>query len=468
MQYWKPDAANEFAGDMMPYWDGERFHLFYLLDRDHHAEQGGLGGHQWAHASSVDLIVWEHHPLALPIGEPGSVDQHGICTGSIFEHEGTYHAYYATRIKRPDGAHYEAICQAASHDLIDFVKSPFNPMFAPGPDLNPADHRDPHLFRDPETGLFHMLVTAQKAARHSENSLNRGILAHYLSRDLQQWEAQSPFLTPGDNPVPECPEHFYWNGFWYLVYSGGGQMEYRLSEHPLGPWRRARRDTIEDGRSLSVPRTAAFRGGRRIAVGFLPWRSPEKDDAGYVYAGSAVFRELGQDADGTLTTRFVPEMLPRTGAPIPLPAGDGVSAGEIPLASPEGVTIAPIPGTPADCVIRLRITPAPHTGQAGLLLRVNDQMDQGYRLCFLPGEGRILLQRWPEGYAKPAATIYVLDGLEETIDVVVCMKGSIIDVCINERRTQVERFFERRGTHLGLFVRAGQARFERLSISPII
>ena len=42
MQYWKPDADNEFAGDMMPYWDGETFHLFYLLDRDHHAEQAGL------------------------------------------------------------------------------------------------------------------------------------------------------------------------------------------------------------------------------------------------------------------------------------------------------------------------------------------------------------------------------------------------------------------------------------------
>ena len=66
MQYWKPEAADEFAGDMMPYWDGHRFHLFYLLDRGHHAEQDGLGGHQWAHASTSDLVNWEHHPLARP------------------------------------------------------------------------------------------------------------------------------------------------------------------------------------------------------------------------------------------------------------------------------------------------------------------------------------------------------------------------------------------------------------------
>lgn len=468
MQYWKPAAENEFAGDMMPYWDGTRFHLFYLLDRDHHAEQGGLGGHQWAHASSENLVDWEHHPLAVPIGEPGSVDQHGICTGSIFEYDGAYHAYYATRIKRADGSHYEAICQAVSDDLIHFDKSPDNPMFAAVPGLNPADHRDPYVFRDAETGVFHMLVTAQKTPPPSGNALDCGILAHYTSTDLEHWEAQSPFLTPGDNPVPECPEIFQWNGLWYLVYSGSAQMEYRISEHPLGPWRRARRDTIESGRKFSVPRTAEFKNGRRIAVGFLAWRSSEKDDASSVYAGSVIFRELGQEADGTLTTRFVPEMMPNTGLPHLLSPEDGVLKGNVPLSSMDGVSIAQIAGTPADCVIRLRFSVEPNTGQYGLLLRVNEQMTEGYRLCFIPGEKRMILQRWPEGFTNPDAALYAVEGLEETVEIVVCMKGSIIDVCVNEQRTLVERFFERRGTNLGVLVRAGAVRIESLSIAPII
>ena len=42
MQYWKPDTETEFPGDMMPYWDGEIFHLFYLLDRDHHGTHLGF------------------------------------------------------------------------------------------------------------------------------------------------------------------------------------------------------------------------------------------------------------------------------------------------------------------------------------------------------------------------------------------------------------------------------------------
>ena len=161
MQYWRPAGA--FAGDMMPYWDGGQFHLFYLLDHDHHAQQGGLGGHQWAHASTADLVTWQHHPLALPIGEPGRVDQHGICTGSIFAWEGVYHAFYATRIRRADGTVYEAVCRAAGRDLVHFDRSPDNPLFAAGEGLDPAHHRDPFVFHDPAAGLFHMLVTAREA-----------------------------------------------------------------------------------------------------------------------------------------------------------------------------------------------------------------------------------------------------------------------------------------------------------------
>ena len=222
MQYWKPEAEDQFVGDMMPFWDGRRFHLFYLLDRNHHAEQGGLGGHQWAHASTADLIHWEHHPLALPIGQSGSTDQHGICTGSIFEHNGQYHAYYATRVRRPDSSVMEVICQATSSDLVHFEKSPHNPMFSAPDGYNPTDHRDPFVFRDAETGLFHMIVTSQLSpGEDGGGSHDRGALAHYTSEDLVQWHAQPAFLIPGDNPCPECPELFYWNSWWYLVYSHG-------------------------------------------------------------------------------------------------------------------------------------------------------------------------------------------------------------------------------------------------------
>lgn len=233
MQYWKPERDDEFAGDMMPFWDGARFHLFYLLDRGHHAEQGGLGGHQWAHGATSDLIHWQHHPLAVPLGAPGSVDQNGICTGSIFEHEGVYHAFYATRLKRADGSVYEALCRAESADLVHFDKAAENPLFGAPPGLDPRNHRDPFVFRHPQTGQFHLLATASLVP---DGRGERGVLAHYTSQNLDQWQYQGPFLALDDTPCPECPEHFFWNGWWYLIYSQFAQMQYRVSRDPLGPW----------------------------------------------------------------------------------------------------------------------------------------------------------------------------------------------------------------------------------------
>ena len=66
MQYFKPDN-DFFVGDCMPFYHAGTFRLFYLLDENHHGALGGLGGHQWAQASSRDLVRWDHHPLAIPL-----------------------------------------------------------------------------------------------------------------------------------------------------------------------------------------------------------------------------------------------------------------------------------------------------------------------------------------------------------------------------------------------------------------
>lgn len=96
MQYYKPEAPY-FVGDCMPFFHDGTFHLFYLLDENHHQAKDGLGGHQWAHAATPDLIHWTHHPLAIPCTETW---EGSICTGSVLHHDQTYYAFYATR--KPD------------------------------------------------------------------------------------------------------------------------------------------------------------------------------------------------------------------------------------------------------------------------------------------------------------------------------------------------------------------------------
>ncbi len=424
MQYWKPEAENEFAGDMMPFWDGTRFHLFYLLDRDHHAEQGGLGGHQWAHAASADLVQWEHFPLAVPIGAPGSADGNGICTGSLFEQNGVFHAFYATRVKAEGGAVSERFCRAVSRDLVHFEKSADNPQFGAPPGYDPGAFRDPFVFQDGD-GTFHLLVTASRD--------NYGVLAHYTSPDLDNWQLQEPFLVGRDWHAPECSEVFEWNGWWYLVYSHDAQMEYKVCRSPLGPWQVLDYKTIEPP-TLRVPRAAAFTGNRRLAVGFLAWREDGRDSKNYVYAGSAVFRELGQDPDGTLFTRFVPELMPSAEPPTVRQSSGGRAT-----------------DVPANCTLACRLAPAAGAAEYGLLLRANDVLTAGYRLGFFPAERRVTLKAWPSPGGEHFAQLLDVDGLSEAADLVICLQDSVLDVSLNGRWTLLERGFDLQGTTLGVF-----------------
>lgn len=154
MQYYKPDAPQLWVGDCMPFYHAGLFHFYYLLDEGHHQALGGLGGHQWAHATSTDLVTWTHHPLALPITQAGEVS---ICTGSVFHHGDIFYAFHAVR--RPDWTQRLGI--ATSPDGIHFTKLPPLLHAEPPDDYDPLHFRDPAVFQDPATGRFHMLVTSK-------------------------------------------------------------------------------------------------------------------------------------------------------------------------------------------------------------------------------------------------------------------------------------------------------------------
>src|SRR5215212_5525131 len=124
MQYFKPEGDLFFAGDCMPFFHDGTFHLYYLLDENHHKALGGLGGHQWAHVTTTDLIKWIHHPLAIGITN----DWEGsICTGSTFFYDGIFYGFYATRMR--DWTQHLSL--ATSKDAIHFQKIAPNPFASP-------------------------------------------------------------------------------------------------------------------------------------------------------------------------------------------------------------------------------------------------------------------------------------------------------------------------------------------------
>lgn len=463
MQYFTPEG-DFFVGDPMPFFHEGTFRLYYLLDEKHHQAKGGLGGHQWAHASTTDLVHWEHHPLALPITH----DWEGsICTGSAFYHDRAYYAFYATRM--PDRKQH--LCVATSRDGVRFTKSATNPLASPAPGYSPMHYRDPCVWRDGE-GVFHMLATAmvEGCVVHDRG----GCLAHLVSSDLASWELEDPFLVPGFLGPPECPDYFEWNGWYYLIFSNDGIARYRMSREPLGPWLRPKVDAF-DCPMARVMKTAAYTGGRRIGVAYLASLRDDKDDGPWLYAGNAVFREIVQQDDGALRCKFPKEMVPASGESLALSfhaLSDGVTRTHdgAHMRALQGFGVAALDGVPLNARFTLKATPTRDTAAFGVCVRGAGQYQSGYELRLSPHE-QIAEIRKPGSRSIQSSghrAIYGVEGLHEALTLDMVLRDDIIDVCIDGRRCLVNRCPELRGERLFLFCQNGDVQFESVEVRPLL
>ena len=279
IQNWRPEGHNTGVGDCMPFFHDGVFHLFYLFDRRGHKSKRGLGAHQWAHISTVDLINWTRHPMAVAID---SQWEGSICTGSTVFHNGIYYAFYAVRMSDGSAAR---LTWASGSDCVAFTKS--NRYFELGEPYDAQSARDPFVFFGAD-GTAHMFVTTSIKTEGG----NMGCLAHLASSDLLCWTPLDPLVIRDSADQPECPDYFRIGDLYYLIYSIRGTAGYYMSDYPFGPWRRPV-DNVVIGEGCRVPKTAKFGDNRIIAAGFIV------DPPGRGYAGRVYFNELIQKCDGT-------------------------------------------------------------------------------------------------------------------------------------------------------------------------
>lgn len=441
-QYWRPRGHNTGVGDCMPFYDGRRFHIYYLFDRKSHKSKWGVGAHQWAHASTADLSSWEEHPLAIGITHEW---EGSICTGSLLFESGLYYAFYSVRMY--DRSKDAKLTWATSTDGIHFTKS--EAVIPLSPRYRLRSVRDPEVFKD-GAGTFHMLVTTAV----QDGDAMRGCLAHLTSPDLKSWHEEEPFIVPGYNDEPECPNLFEWNGWYYLLFSNHGVARYRFAESLTGPWIRPESDLL-DCPQYRVPKTAAFPGGRRrLAAGFQVKQG---------YGGQLVWREMVQREDGTLGMKFVEEFtkaISRSAVPLErerfsLPHTNGFSE----------VALGPMP---EQFWMECTVLPASPQSNYGFSIGCSENLTAGWDIRFEPGMRKIGVhsmssRSWEQ---NEEASIYAVADLEKPVKVEAMVGKDFVDLCINGSRTLISSI-EPFGRNFRFFSQFGATTFDNVAIYSV-
>ncbi|MEO1440125.1 MAG: glycoside hydrolase family 32 protein [Chloroflexota bacterium] len=282
-------------------WNG-RYHLFYQYN-----PFGAFHDYMhWGHAVSDDLIHWEELPIAIA-PDPGTVDEGGIFSGCIVDHDGTPTAFY-TGVNV--GATEQRQCMATGDDeLITWQKYAANPLIAAPPphtDQMP-DFRDPFVWRDDHT--WYMVVGSRIAGVG-------GAALLYRSQDLQNWTYLHPLMV-GDMPrhgaMWECPNFFPLGDKWVLVISlhtgsGTGNVIYFV-----GDFRDERfypeYEGMLDSSVYYAPLTFLDEQNRRIMWGWLRESRSGDDQLAAGWSGvQAIPRVLTLDANNRLLMEPVPEL----------------------------------------------------------------------------------------------------------------------------------------------------------------
>lgn len=453
MQYFKP-KGDLFVGDCIPFSRNGVYYYYWLLDSAHHRSLNGLGGHQWALSTSSDLKKWKQFPLVLKIDEAW---EKSICTGSVVYYKGKYYAFYATRLIN-DGKVNEQLSYAISDDGVHFEKQKPNPFYTSAPGYSKRNFRDPKVFVD-INGEFHLFVASNQET--PVMGVNSGCLVHLSSKDLKTWTVQKPILT-GQKSTPECPDYFYWKGWYYLVYSDDSNTSYVKSRKPYGPWEEPKYQALNEDWA-NVVKTAAFKNDRRIAAAWVPNRSGLKDNTGEIFGGNSLFREVIQEPDGTLDTRFPAEMIPAAGRPekfkVELMHGATRQPDNcIQLNDGAGVASARIGNIPQNVRITLEVEPVGANEELGLLLKSDRDGNDGYRFNISANNETVELGN---------TSIQGVQGLGHPFSIDLVIKDGILDADIDHRRTIVNRTYDLKGDVLWLYAKHGKVKFRKITIRPL-
>ncbi len=290
------------------YFNG-RYHAFF----QHHPASAYQGPMHWGHATSTDMLHWQHEPIALAPGD--KYDRDGCFSGSAVDDDGVLSLIYTGHIclddRGNDSIIREVQCLATSHDGIHFEKQ--------GCVLTPPEgimhFRDPKVWH--EDGSWWMVIGARDASDNGQVLLYRGT-------SLRDWHLEHVLAhsAAGKSYMWECPDFFRCGNFHWLMFSPQGMPPsgYRFrnlfqSGVLAGSWKpgsvfalKGGFEELDYGHDFYAPQSMLAEDGRRIIMAWMNmWDSPVPTRS-EAWAGCLTLPREVFERDGKLCQRPVREV----------------------------------------------------------------------------------------------------------------------------------------------------------------
>ena len=269
-----------------------RYHMFH----QYNPQAAVWGNMNWAHATSPDMVHWQHGPIALS-PTPGGPDCDGVFSGSAVLDKGTPKVIY-TGVAPPDaeseatlrdGVHTwrEVQCLAVAQDEnLRMWKKRAEPVIAAPPaGLAVTGFRDPCLWKEGE----HWMLILGSGILHKG-----GAVLLYSSRDLRQWTYLHPLVqgsagsNQSVNPVDtgemwECPDFFPLGDKHVLLISTMGKVRWKVGTYANQVFTPEKEGVVDWG-AYYAAKSMLDANGNRILWG---WITETRTDAELIAAGWA-------------------------------------------------------------------------------------------------------------------------------------------------------------------------------------
>lgn len=306
--YYKPYVGN--VGDPMPFYDpvSSTFKVLYLQDFE--ANREGTYHPIWG-VETADGASYASLGEIVPCG---TIDEQDAALGTgcavYDEQNGLYYIYYTGNKYLPSSSESgQVVMRAVSRDFRIWTKDLAFSLRGIDDGYSRNDFRDPCIFQD-DDGRWHMLVSTMKDTK--------GVLAEYVSDDLDSWTCNGDFMPMMWDRFYECPDVFKMGEWWYMVYSEKhssirkvqyfkGKTIDELKSCTLNDaavWPDSHEGFL-DTRAFYAGKTASD-GKTRLIWGWCPTRTGmDNTEVGAApaepnWGGAMVCHELRQNEDGTL------------------------------------------------------------------------------------------------------------------------------------------------------------------------